>query len=127
MKRKIYSSGSKRIYANMKFPQIISLCGLFLIGPFSRVYAEEVQGTLVRRTSGKDLGLPYTELKICPTSKPGAKCVSVFTGPTGRFSTTLDPGRYSVTVPYEAKRQSYAGQIEVVRGVAIYPKIVIKP
>ncbi len=127
MKRKTYSSGSRRIYFNVKFPQIIGFCGLLLIGPFSTLYAEEVQGTLVRRTAGKDLGLPYTELKICPAGRPGAKCVSVFTGPTGRFSTNLDPGRYSVTVPYEAKRQSYAGQIEVVKGAAIYPKIVIKP
>ncbi len=127
MKRKTYSSGSKRSYANGKFPQIIGLCGLLLIGLIPNVYAEEVQGTLVRRTAGKDLGLPYTELKICPAARPGAKCVSVFTGPTGRFSTNLDPGRYNVTVPYEAKRQNYAGQIEVVKGAAIYPKIVIKP
>jgi len=107
--------------------KVIIICGLFLIGPLSKAYAEEVQGTLVRRTAGKDFGLPYTELKICPASHTGAKCISVFTGPNGRFSTKLDPGRYSVTVAYEAKRQSYGGQIDVVKGRPIYPKIVITP
>jgi len=110
-----------------KFLTVITFCGLILSGPFSKAYAEDVQGTLVRRTGGRDLGLPYTELKICPTAQSRAKCVSVFTGPSGRFSIRLDPGRYSVTVTYEARRQTYAGQIDVVRGAAIYPKIVIAP
>ncbi len=128
MRRKIYLSHSKRgDYGKMKLLKVITISGLLLIEPSSEAHSEEVQGTLVRRMAGKDLGLPYTELKICPAAKPGAKCVSVFTGPSGRFSVELDPGRYSVTVTDQAKRQAYGGQIDVVKGKAVYPKIVIKP
>ncbi len=127
MRKRIYLSGSKDIYAKVKLPTVVAICGLILIGLFSKAYGEEVQGTLVRRTAGRDFGLPYTELKICPAAQSAARCVSVYTGPNGRFSVRLDPGRYNVAVTYQAGRETYAGQIDVVRGAAIYPKIVIKP
>lgn len=110
-----------------KLPAVLTFCGLILSGPFSMAYAEDVQGTLVRRTGGRDFGLPYTELKICPIAQSVSQCVSVYTGPSGRFSVTLNPGRYNVSVTYQARRQSYAGHIDVVRGAVIYPKIVITP
>jgi hypothetical protein len=93
---------------------------------FSAVDAEDVQGTLVRRTAGKDFTLPYTELILCPTVQPAGRCLSIYTDPNGRFYANLRPGRYSVGVSYRGK-QTYGGQIEVVKGRGTYPRIVIAP
>ncbi len=124
MRKSKYLSDSKRINSTSNFLTVIALCAVILVGPLSEAHAEDVQGTLVRRSAGRDFGLPYTELKICPAVQPSGKCISIFTGPSGRFSVNLNPGRYSVTVTYQAK-QTYAGQIDVVGGRGSYPRIVI--
>jgi hypothetical protein len=112
------------MYSTSKSVTLIAFCLAILVERFSEAHAEDIQGSLVRRTAGRDFALPYTELKICPTLQ--SRCVFVFTGPNGRFSVNLDPGQYSVTVSDQAK-QTYAGQISVVRGTGNYPKIVITP
>jgi hypothetical protein len=124
MRKSTYLSESRRINSTSTFLTVIALYLVIVVGPLSEAHGEDVQGTLVRRTAGRDFGLPYTELKICPAVQPGGKCISIFTGPSGRFSVNLNPGRYSVTVTYQAK-QTYAGQIDVVGGRGNYPRIVI--